>query len=63
LLAAQWGDGRVPHIVFNPEVPAGAYFPGPGFWRSSTDGRGAGAPEAVFHLKRAITAINKVRSG
>ncbi|MGW4455846.1 MGH1-like glycoside hydrolase domain-containing protein [Streptomyces albidoflavus] len=47
LLAAQWGDGRVPHIVFNPDVPAGAYFPGPGFWRSSADGRGAGAPEAV----------------
>ncbi|MFD5186085.1 hypothetical protein ACFWMQ_26465 [Streptomyces sp. NPDC058372] len=47
LLAAQWGDGRVPHIVFNPDVPAGAYFPGPEFWRSSTDGRPAGAPEAV----------------
>lgn len=47
LLAAQWGDGRVPHIVFNPEVPAGAYFPGPEFWRSSTDGRPAGAPGTV----------------
>nr|WP_240929662.1 hypothetical protein [Streptomyces coryli] len=44
LLAAQWGDGRVPHIVFNPGVPAGAYFPGPAFWRSSTAGATAGAP-------------------
>ena len=44
LLGAQWSDGRVPHIVFNPEVPTGAYFPGPDFWRSSTAGRPAGAP-------------------
>ncbi|WP_435856155.1 MGH1-like glycoside hydrolase domain-containing protein [Streptomyces physcomitrii] len=47
LLAAQWGDGRVPHIVFNPAVPLDAYFPSPDFWRSSTAGRAAGAPAAV----------------
>ncbi|MEV6104916.1 hypothetical protein AB0M28_09400 [Streptomyces sp. NPDC051940] len=47
LLGAQWGDGRVPHIVFNPAVPKGAYFPGPDFWRSSTAGRAAGAPRHV----------------
>jgi len=35
LFAGQWADGRVPHIVFNPEVPPDAYFPGPTFWRSS----------------------------
>jgi hypothetical protein len=34
LLAAQWADGRVPHIVFNPDTPRDAYFPGPDFWRS-----------------------------
>ncbi|WP_330849159.1 MULTISPECIES: hypothetical protein [unclassified Nonomuraea] len=34
LFGAQWYDGRVPHIVFNPAVPDGAYFPGPAFWRS-----------------------------
>jgi len=44
LLASQWGDGRVPHIVFNPAVPAHAYFPGADFWRSSTAGRSGGAP-------------------
>ncbi|MEU0743597.1 hypothetical protein [Streptomyces sp. NPDC006134] len=46
LLAAQWADGRVPHIVFNPAVPHGAYFPSPDFWQSSRAGRTAGAPAA-----------------
>ncbi|GIJ76280.1 hypothetical protein SAMN05443287_102204 [Micromonospora phaseoli] len=35
LFRAQWRDGRVPHIVFNPLVPGGAYFPGSGFWASA----------------------------
>ncbi|MEU6121992.1 hypothetical protein [Streptomyces sp. NPDC047123] len=47
LLAAQWGDGRVPHIVFNDAVPLDAYFPSPDFWRSTTAGRRAGAPGGV----------------
>ncbi|MEH0423214.1 MGH1-like glycoside hydrolase domain-containing protein [Streptomyces sp. B21-083] len=47
LLSAQWGDGRIPHIVFNPSVPLDAYFPSPDFWRSSTAGRAAGAPRTV----------------
>ncbi|MGC5035172.1 MGH1-like glycoside hydrolase domain-containing protein [Streptomyces sp. DT190] len=47
LLAAQWGDGRIPHIVFNPSVPLDAYFPSPDFWRSSAAGRAAGAPRTV----------------
>lgn len=32
LFEAQWPDGRVPHIVFDPAVPEGDYFPGPSFW-------------------------------
>ncbi|MBQ1048919.1 hypothetical protein KBX50_10680 [Micromonospora sp. C51] len=36
LFRAQWRDGRVPHIVFNPAVAGGAYFPGPAFWSSDT---------------------------
>jgi hypothetical protein len=44
LLGAQWGDGRVPHIVFHPQVPLDAYFPSPDFWRSSSAGAAAGAP-------------------
>ncbi|MFF6782556.1 hypothetical protein [Streptomyces sp. NPDC012510] len=47
LLAAQWGDGRIPHIVFNALVPLDAYFPSPDFWRSSTAGRAAGAPRTA----------------
>jgi hypothetical protein len=35
LFRAQWSDGRVPHIVFNPSVAEDAYFPGPAFWESS----------------------------
>jgi hypothetical protein len=33
-LRGQWADGRIPHIVFDPDVAEDAYFPGPGFWRS-----------------------------
>ncbi|WP_406729079.1 trehalase family glycosidase [Streptomyces sp. GD-15H] len=44
LLAGQWADGRLPHIVFNPAVPYGAYFPSPDFWQSSRAARGVGAP-------------------
>ncbi len=29
LLGAQWGDGRIPHIVFNPSVPLDAYLRAP----------------------------------
>ncbi|MFF8583962.1 trehalase family glycosidase [Streptomyces althioticus] len=46
LLAGQWADGRIPHIVFNPDVPYGAYFPSPDFWQSSRAGHAAGAPAA-----------------
>jgi hypothetical protein len=36
LFSAQWADGRVPHIVFDPgpDGERDRYFPGPGFWRS-----------------------------
>jgi hypothetical protein len=34
LFGAQWSDGRIPHIAFNPAVDPHAYFPGPTFWRS-----------------------------
>lgn len=33
LFEAQWSDGRVPHIVFDPAV--GDYWPGPALWASS----------------------------
>lgn len=43
MLAAQWADGRLPHIVFDPATPHGAYFPGPDFWRSTESAVGAAA--------------------
>jgi glycogen debranching enzyme len=45
LFGAQWDDGRLPHIVFNPSVPEDAYFPGASFWQSSK--RSALAPRDV----------------
>ncbi|WP_326555260.1 MGH1-like glycoside hydrolase domain-containing protein [Micromonospora sp. NBC_01813] len=33
LFQAQWPDGRVPHIVFDPDVADRDYFPGPDFWQ------------------------------
>ena len=32
LFGAQWADGRVPHIVYDPSTPPEAYFPGPDRW-------------------------------
>jgi hypothetical protein len=32
LFAAQWVDGRVPHIVYNPAAAPDAYFPDPNRW-------------------------------
>ncbi len=32
LYRAQWTSGKIPHIVFNPDVPQDQYFPGTLFW-------------------------------
>ena len=45
LFEAQWDNGKVPSIVFNPSVPDDAYFPGPAFWQTST--RSPAAPRHV----------------
>jgi glucosylglycerate hydrolase len=37
LLEHQWRNGKVPHIVFNPEAPPESYFPGPEHWASAAD--------------------------
>jgi hypothetical protein len=41
LLDHQWKNGKVPHIVFNPDAPPESYFPGPEHWASAAD-----APES-----------------
>jgi hypothetical protein len=35
LFAHQWKNGKVPHIVFNPEAPPESYFPGAEHWVSA----------------------------
>src|ERR671915_1365670 len=35
LFEHQWTNGKVPHIVFNPEAPPGSYFPGAEHWSSA----------------------------
>jgi glycogen debranching enzyme len=34
MFEAQWSTGMLPHIKFDPRIPADAYFPGPSFWQS-----------------------------
>ncbi|WP_410641786.1 amylo-alpha-1,6-glucosidase [Amycolatopsis sp. lyj-346] len=51
LFAAQWPDGRVPHIVFDPQTPAEAYFPGPSFWHA---GRTSGLVQPPVHARAAL---------
>ncbi len=41
LFEGQWSNGMLPHIVFDPDTPDGAYFPGPRFWQSE---RASGCP-------------------
>ena len=42
LFEAQWPDGRVPHIVFDPATAEADYFPGPAFWAVPARGDGVG---------------------
>ncbi|MFC6017900.1 hypothetical protein ACFP2T_16995 [Plantactinospora solaniradicis] len=44
LFEAQWPDGRVPHIVFDPGVTERDYFPGPTFWASGVGPGGSVGP-------------------
>ncbi|WP_103351282.1 trehalase family glycosidase [Amycolatopsis sp. CA-128772] len=55
LFSAQWRDGRVPHIVFDPDTPPEAYFPGPSFWRA---GRTSGLVQPPVHA-RAVLAVHE----
>jgi hypothetical protein len=44
LFTYQWRNGKVPHIVFNPEAPPESYFPGAEHWASA--GKFPDAPSA-----------------
>jgi glycogen debranching enzyme len=55
LLAGQWPDGRVPHIVFHPDVPEDAYFPGPAFWGRAT----SGLTQPPLHARAALEVARR----
>jgi hypothetical protein len=55
LLAGQWQDGRVPHIVFHPGVPEDAYFPGPSFWGGPT----SGITQPPLHARAALEVAQR----
>src|SRR4029077_15801325 len=61
LFRAQWSNGMLPHIVFNPSVAEDAYFPGPSFWQSSTrsphaprDVETSGITQPAIHAQAAL---------
>jgi glycogen debranching enzyme len=59
LLAGQWPDGRVPHIVFHPDVPEEAYFPGPAFWGGPT----SGLTQPPLHARAALEVAGRSADG
>ena len=65
LFRAQWPDGRVPHIVFDPEVSDRDYFPGPSFWLTPSGTSGIVQPPvhalAVWLLHQAHPAPDELR--
>jgi hypothetical protein len=75
LFEGQWADGRLPYILFNPDVPADAYFPGPDFWASREHSEKAPKgiatsgitqpplhPFAALHLYRHATDVERSRA-
>jgi glycogen debranching enzyme len=59
LLAGQWQDGRVPHIMFHPDVPEEAYFPGPAFWGGPT----SGLTQPPLHARAALEVASRIEDG
>jgi hypothetical protein len=45
LFRAQWSNGMIPHIVFNPAIAPGEYFPGPERW--ACDEVASDAPDGI----------------
>jgi hypothetical protein len=52
LFSAQWPDGRVPHIVFDPNGRDDRYFPGPDFWQAPGNGSAAMPAASLASLDR-----------
>ncbi|MGB0904687.1 MAG: MGH1-like glycoside hydrolase domain-containing protein, partial [Mangrovicoccus sp.] len=56
LLAGQWPDGMVPHILFHKPDPG--YFPGPDIW--GTEGKGAVASSGISQPPVAATMVRQI---
>ena len=70
LFRGQWQNGMLPHIVFNSDVPAGEYFPGPERWSTEVAPdapvgvRTSGIAQPPVHaiaVHRAVTAVDQLR--
>lgn len=66
-LRGQWGDGRIPHIVFDADVAEDAYFPGPAFWRSERVGsapagvRTSGLIQPPLQARAVLEVVSRCR--
>ncbi|HBL18538.1 MAG: hypothetical protein A2X36_09215 [Elusimicrobia bacterium GWA2_69_24] len=54
LLESQWDDGRVPHMVFNPAVPANKYRPNAEDWGTGRPTSGIAAPPLLATAAKVI---------
>jgi hypothetical protein len=69
LFDAQWATGKVPHIVFDPTVHAGAYFPGPDFWNTNPSSDAprrratSGITQPPIHARAALEIHRHARDG
>lgn len=54
LFSAQWPDGRIPHILFDPD--SGDYFPGPDFWGTEGTSTISQPPVFAMALRRLVDA-------
>ena len=66
LFGGQWGDGRMPSIVFDPAVEEDSYFPGPSFWRSadvpgSSPLATTGISQPPIHARAALDLLRNAR--
>jgi len=68
LFRAQWANGKVPSIAFNPSVADDAYFPGPTFWQTSTrsneaprDVETSGITQPPIHARAALEVHRHAR--
>lgn len=67
LFRAQWSNGLLPHIVFNPNADE-SYFPGPAFWKIDTseshplEAQTSGIVQPPVHAIASLAIYNNARS-